>query len=325
MARTVMFTHTDLDGAVAAILFQYYSGGVLGESPDIRYCDYDNIDRELQVFFHTPDNALTNVLVVDIAPQDERTWLALLSHKAQVWVYDHHKTSADKFQRVVDRYAEATKVQLPSNITVQLDTSGTRCGSGLLFLAMLGWHWPEVDGMTEFNDRFARIVRLTALWDLHLDTDSPEFEDAKDLNRLLGILGRKRFMQGGYFGGGLWAITDANRALLELDKEKSHKYARASMGIMTVDQFTIAETVADEYISDVAEAILAQGPKGVIIYNPRRMTASVRSADEKLFNAREYCEHYLGGGHDKAAGFPLVGEGLERYFNYMRRRAANER
>lgn len=326
MARTVMFTHTDLDGAVAAILFRWYSEEVMGEHIEIHFCDYSDVDKRLQVFFHDPDNADKNALIVDIAPQSVAAWVSLLNHKGQVWVHDHHKTSEEKFQALVKAHASIAEKQFQANTFIGFDTSGAWCGAGLLFNAMLGWHWPNDDAMMDFNDRFAKMVRLTNLWDLHVGVDTPEFEEAKDFNRLFGILGREAFMLPEHFGATKFFVSTDERKLLEADKKESQGYCDESERITEVAfDGRMTEVVADEYVSDVAERLLSlPGVEVAVIYSPRRMGASVRARQDSTFNARLYAEQFGGGGHDKAAGFPLVGLGLDMYFNYMRRRAANE-
>lgn len=284
-----LLTHSDLDGAGAAVLARLAFGD---EKLEIKCCDYENIDKHIMECL---DQGVTErLLIVDISPQSEAVYNRLDAiHKEKslkITCLDHHKTSA-------------ALVYHPWGLH-----DATSCGTGM-FLAWLVQH-DYLDESDELS-RFALAVWAYDTWQL----GSKYRGRGESLHRLCDFMGLDRFIA--TFVDSLDADTDMLIEELDvmlIDQEKRYveeviKTQLAKDNFISIDSmgrgFTV--TYCDRHVSQVCHAILDQFPKVLYAVNldSTRNVGDLRSRKGEI-DVSKIAKHLGGGGRSETAGFPML-------------------
>jgi len=279
---TVLITHTDLDGAVCAVLFKAVTPEVFPEGK-VHYCNYDDVDETVRrvVEEEKPDN----LLLTDISVRPETAEWLDGQKQLGVKLLDHHKTAA------------------PLRIYQWAVVDESSCG------AKLFWDFLR-QGLTDEYPRlvlepYENLVDLTDDWDRWLH-QRPE---SRRLNALFHALGRDRFVA--RFLSDQWVdFTEGEALILELEEERKKRYVeKALRRVYRLDHacgHKEGVVCAEQYFSDLGAAILTTWPEldYVSILDFARQEVSLRSRPGGI-DVGEVARKFSGGGHPGAAGHPM--------------------
>ena len=280
----ILITHIDFDGVTCAILFKaVWPEGI------VFYEDYKTVDQRIKTVL-AATSIETPIYITDIAPPGhEASNIAVAIQKrvhddhAKVMLFDHHETA-----KWLNRYGWA-------------HVNSNYCGAKLFHMFLTEQHAYELDA-------YADLVFNADTYD-RWQTESPAFEHASKINRLLYILGRERFID--RFLGNFFALITAQEfTLLELDAEKQERYIAEAINnaylLESRNGAQYALCFAEEYPSQIGHALLEKfgALSFVAIVNLKDMKVSLRS-HEGEYDVSGLAKEYGGGGHQAAAGFQL--------------------
>ena len=283
-----LLTHTDLDGAGAAVLAR-----LTFEEKDleIKYCNYDDIDKYIHLCLDQGE--AEQLFIVDIAPQSEEVFDRLDKiHAAgglEIVCLDHHKTSLALLTRPWGNH------------------DAESCGTEM-FLRWLMHH----DYLVESGAmvRFVLAVKAYDTWEL----DAPSRKRGEMLHRLCGFMGLERFVA--TFADNLDA--DMETVMEELDEmliDRQKRYVeRVIDGLKDEAHFSIdsmkrcyAVTFCEKNFSMVGHEVLDRFPQVLYVVNlePTNNVCQMRSRKGEI-DVSKIAKHSGGGGHPAASGFPFT-------------------
>lgn len=277
--KRILITHVDLDGVTCAVLFW-----AVWPEGSVYFENYDTVNNRLrQIIRDCPDAEL---YITDISPENDPELIDQL-RRLNLLLFDHHKTALP-----LKEYPWAT-----------VDT--TRCG------AMLFWFWLYAYHGRYIAARAASYERL--VWHANdYDTWKHESPRSKDINKLLYIYGRDRFIRRFLENPETEPLQLEELLMLQLEQEKEDRYIQniIDSGISPrwdAEGRPYALVFAEQYSSQVGHQILERFPTAidyVVIVNFLHGTVGLRSRKDGV-DVSEIAKRYGGGGHPGAAGFPL--------------------
>lgn len=149
-------------------------------------------------------------------------------------------------------------------------------------------------------DDFVEAVRDYDLYFLELPV-------SQQLNSLLGVLGRERFVER-FTQNASPILTEQEKFLLEVEQERIRRYVEDTklVQVGTKDGLTYGVVYAEQNINNLADHIL--GTRSdldyLAIWNWRGQTVSLRTKKDHV-DVSAVARKHGGGGHPKAAGYPL--------------------
>lgn len=274
-----LFTHTDLDGVGCAIL-AYHAFGA--ENVDVTYCDYGNVNEKISAYLDGAERhdliIITDISVDSITAdrinEDSTTWTLI----------DHHATA--KWLNIYDW------------ALILVEDDGVKTSGTSLFNDYLNNILPE----------FAEKVRSYDTWDWTLTGDRA----AKDLNDLLYLIGRDRFVHR-FTRNNSVKLTAEERLLLEVERSRIDAYIRGKSAALTIRQingYNVGIVFADRYQSELGNLIAAERDDIdlVAMIDPAK-GVSYRSKGD--IDVGAFAKAYGGGGHKNAAGSQVSDEQRE--------------
>lgn len=274
----MLVTHTDFDGITCAVLFK-----AVWPEGEVFFENYDSVNNRLWQITHDYPGA--ELYITDISPDDPE--LVEQLEKLNVKLFDHHKTALH-----FKKYPWAT-----------VDT--TRCGAALF------WFW--LYALNHENIVKVKVQRYDRLaWHANdYDTWKHESPLSKDINSLLYILGRDRFIQR-FLENPDPVFSSGEQLMLQLEQEKEDRYIQNIIDgdinpHWDTEGRSYALVFAEQYTSQVGHRILERFPTAidyVAIVNFLYGTVGLRSRKGGV-DISEIAKRYGGGGHPGAAGFPL--------------------
>lgn len=265
----VLITHTDLDGIGCAYVFLkcYPEGRVF-------FADYDDVNEIVVDLLKHDDES--DILISDISVNKEVA--ELLNRRGKVGLLDHHDTA--KWLR---KYSWAT-----------IDTS--KCGTRLVYeLLQAYFHIQDLEP-------FVATVEDWDLWGAATGKDAPG-EKAIETQLLLEFYGRRRFLS--YMLGGRSFDHDVVTILFEKLQEYCEETADL-MELYTKDGYKVGVCVAEQHKSLLGHYLLNQFDlEYVMMLDPRHNSVSLRGKGN--IHLGKLAKKAGGGGHPKAAGFPIHG------------------
>ncbi|GMO63920.1 MAG: hypothetical protein Ta2D_10780 [Rickettsiales bacterium] len=268
---SILFTHTDLDGAGCAILFKTFL------QVDYVYCighGLDNkIDKEIEKTMSKYNPSEVDVYIADISPNTTQMMEWLIKNCNSVVVLDHHKS-----QDFLLKYK-------------QFNYSLEKCGTSLVrdYLQKKGL-W-EHKYLKDF-DYFVDVINDIDLWLL-------QDPFSKDLNKLFSFMGMSKFIE---------ALTDRPQMMYRyndiidilnnteknyIEKALEKKYPCACGG-----EYVFAENYGNEIGNNIAEN---NDDKIGIVINMKNKSVSLRSIGD--IDISKIAIANGGGGHKNASGF----------------------
>lgn len=229
-----------------------------------------------------------NLWITDISCGEEtlqQVFEILLEKQASIGIYEHHISR--------DFLAETT---LPEGLRGEIIFDLKRCGSRIFFDTML----------PRFEDRlneYAEYITLTNDRDLWINADIRSAE----LSTLHSILGEERFISR-FIKNSSVEFTSKERVLLDYERDRMMRRMHNLIDRVEVstdsDGHRYGVLVGEGKASEVCNAAIHKLNLEYVCmldYNSGR--ASIRS--HKVFDCAKFSEARGGGGHERAAGFPI--------------------
>jgi oligoribonuclease NrnB/cAMP/cGMP phosphodiesterase (DHH superfamily) len=307
--KVKLFTHYDLDGVGCAIIAKR----MFGESVDIELIDANSSSSTVDNWLSSKydPKVYTGLIISDLSVSVEVANKIENSGLKSYILFDHHKTAEElqKFDWCI------------VNDTVDY------CGTNLMynyFIDKVKQSPVLYDTLIKLKD-FVQEVHYYDNW-LWLDAGD---EKANDLNNLLTILGKKRFIDRFVKDPSIMFST-SEVALLTLEKEKieSYIYTRSLNIIKTVItipsnnnklSYKCGIAFADKYINDLAHKILNENSDidvAIVIGFPYVMSFRTRSTDDAP-DLTPLTTYLGGGGHPASGGAPMNNNDLVKVINYL--------
>lgn len=292
----ILISHTDLDGVTCQLLFRvaYPDAVIYG----VDYAQVASTVRTAAEALRREASAggSAPLLVVTDLDLTEEICAYLTEIRLPALVLDHHPRTADLARRFTGHPA------------LQIVHSPDRCGAWMLYEHLLQ---TAPGGARETLMRYGDLVKLVSDYDLWIHSDPRSLQ----LNRLFHLLGADRFVRR-FLANPEPAFTDAEQLLLEVEAERVAAFLEVQLRHAEVqtdpDGMRYVVAFADRYQSELGAHLIRQLQLDyVIMLDPTQAKASVRSAstfDAARFAARYRVGSVQGGGHPRAAGFPLMPE-----------------
>lgn len=304
-----LFTHNDLDGLSCAILALLAYGS---ENVSFETCKYEDINAKVTAYIETKDYlnyercfitdiSLSDTLAQSInetTPNELTNGISLTEH---FQLLDHHITAIhlNEFNWC---HVEDT------------DKEGIKCSGTSLFFRYLKScqvNHPEVIAkplVTQFTEK----VRRYDTWDWAKHEDL----EAKQLNDLLYILGKERFLA--YWterlqnDQGNFGFDETQLLLLEIRQNEIDKYIESREEDIIVKDilgYKAGIVFADRFQSELGNKLSELHPElDFIAMINVNGGVSCRTSKENINLGADIAKVFGGGGHAKAAGLPVADE-----------------
>lgn len=306
-----LYTHTDLDAAGCIILFKTF----LNDTLDISVNNNPQVlSKQILKDFDNLKN-YNHIYITDISVSKEVAEKLNESYKDKLTLLDHHKTAL-----FLNDYSWC-------NVRFLEDELGKPCGTSMVldYLLTKGYIDEESPMFYQFN-MFVNAIREFDTWEF----DKTKNEYSKKFNNLLKLYGMKKFTKKyiALFSNEITddysILTDSDEELLENEAVKIENYINhKSENIIKKDMFGYKAGVvfSELYISEMGNKLNLDHPEldFILIINTSNETGSLRTIND--IDLSEIAIKLGGGGHPKAAGFPIRKEildnliaGIDSYF-----------
>jgi oligoribonuclease NrnB/cAMP/cGMP phosphodiesterase (DHH superfamily) len=223
----------------------------------------------------------------------DKVFELLMAKNCSIGIYEHH---------ISRNFLE--KVKIPEGLNGEIIFDLHRCGSKIFYEAMKDHHPSRLAGLEEF-------ITLTNDRDLWINADIRSAE----LSSLHSILGEDRYIQR-FLKEKSVEFSESERVLLDYEKEQLMRRMHKVMDkivIKTDEQgLKYGIMVGEGKASEVCNAAIHKFKLEYVClldYNSGR--ASIRS--HEIFDCASFATARGGGGHERAAGFPIQEPTLEIY------------
>jgi len=292
--KVKLFTHTDLDGVGCAILGKIVSM-VNNIDVEIEFCDYNNINDKVNDFLKVINN-YDKVFITDISVNEEIAE-KLDKYSDKVVLLDHHKTV-----NFLNKYKWAHVYETLA-IDFGIDIHIKVCGA-YLFLDYLvnSGYFKKFEFLHILTD-FIGVIREYDTWEwVEIDNIL-----AKQLNDLLYILGRERFIDEfvRQLLNGKFVINDKLNFLLELEQEKIDDYIDSknkNLVVRNISEYKVGIVFAERYISELGNKLMELHPELDFVAIVNTDKAISYRTNKGNIDLSEFAKIYGGGGHPQAAG-----------------------
>lgn len=278
MTINKIFTHTDLDGAVSAVV-----GSLLCNEGNPKIFSLGNNEADDGVLTNTHEG--DSILIVDL-PLKEETIVSVSEKlgRGSVLYVDHHEGS----RSLQDKYPFC-------------HYSHSECGASLLMSTIYAYVSDQAKAKKLFP-----LVALARDYDLWIH-DKPE---SRQMDVLLRFVGFESFVCR-FINNPDVEFTDFEKGIIKRLADKKESYidkAKANFTKYSISgiEGVAAVTFETAYISDLLHTILAENNDVdyAVSINLALGIASLRSR-KRTKKALEVATKFDGGGHPSAAGFSL--------------------
>lgn len=272
-----LVTHTDLDGIGCALVFlKAFPQGV------VFFASNHNVNQIINDEILDMDDGC-DVLISDLSV-DELT-AKRLDQRGKVGLLDHHRTA----KWLADKYEWA-------------QVADDKCGTRLVY-EMLG-KWFNLEDL-------ARFVDVVEDWDLWGGGNGPG-DEAIVYQFLFEFMDRRDFLQE-LLKDVDFPLNDQWAWLAEKLIERYEDYyqvTRSITQIHTSGDYLVGIALADQYVSLIGGRLCEElDLEYIMIIDNRNGSASLRGKGN--IDLSELAKRAGGGGHRRAAGFPLGGMAVE--------------
>lgn len=288
MKRIKLFTHTDLDGVGCEIALRVIESEA---KIDVEYCGYDNVDDKVRNFILDAKwTEYDEIYITDISVNAGTAALIGSTEwmKSRLKLLDHHKT------------ALWLNEEPWAKVAVDIDGVKT-CGAELLL--------NELDCGGQKLSQFVELVRLYDTWIWKAIGEL----FALELNDLYHLLGKKTFVKdmlqiicyGDYSN---FSISDKHVFLMKVENERKERYISDKLKQVNVCE-NCSIVYAEQYTSELGNRMCREFPQGdfAVIVDIGKGTVSLRTERDDV-DVSAIAKTFGGGGHQKAAGYPLSDE-----------------
>lgn len=287
IGNRVIVTHNDLDGMGCSILYtKCFPKALVVSASNVAA---DEVLVNLVAAGQLPIDA--HLMVADLSiSKDTVEYLRDADSIKEVEIVDHHRSSIDKFK------------DYPFAL---VDTSF--CTTKLLYnLYKTKFHIEDYEPLVELIDN----------WDRWGEGEGPS-DEARDLANLFDFVGPDAFYNR-FLMAANPKMTQIETALLDIFNRQKAQYLQETIigcGMQTDregHQFGIV--YADKYLTELGHHVLEAYPEleYLVILHYREQKVYLRSRGK--VNVGKLAAQCGGGGHSKAAGFPMTNNPAQRYF-----------
>ena len=273
LSKRVLITHTDLDGIGCALVFNKCFPDV--KNYFVSYREADKVTREV-----IKNDDTTSVMMSDMSLSDKEL-LETVNKRGNFEMIDHHITA----KWIAEKYEWSL-----------VDTS--KSATMLMYEVM----------STRFNIQdMLPLVELIDDYDTWGRGKGPS-DEAKNLNRLLGIYGLDRFFRR-FLNKSTTKLDKTEKLLLELEEEKIQDFIKAAVKSASISTDAMgnkyAMIVTDRYISETCNAVLAYYKEIEYVMSINFVANEVSLRGRGNINLGEMARGVGGGGHRQSAGFQI--------------------
>lgn len=284
-----LFTHTDLDGIGCAVLAKL----AFGENVDISYCDYGNINANVEEFLKGDFSNIEECHITDISIKDHIAKQIDDSElKGLFTLMDHHATA-----EYLNRY-DWCRV---SEYLYDSKTSGTE----------LYYRWLVENDLLKNSVsiyRFVSFVRNYDTWKWPTMGDLGLF--IKQMNDLLYIYGREKFIDwciNKINNGTIFEFDSYDEILLNYRQKEIDTYIEAKDKQLYITEFgelKYGVVYAERFFSELGNKLCELHPEldFVAMIDISAGKISYRTVKNYLDVGKDVAKLLGGGGHPKAAG-----------------------
>jgi oligoribonuclease NrnB/cAMP/cGMP phosphodiesterase (DHH superfamily) len=295
--KVMLFTHVDLDGVTPKILCS-----LVFEEVDVSYCNYINVDKRVKQFIADEKyKDYDKIYITDISVEEDTAELIENTCKDKLLLFDHH-ISADSLNKYSWAFVKSVEPYIKEDGSIGERKS---CGTSLFHTHLIKERYLKNDRKT---DDFVEHVRRYDTWDWFEMKD----EDSKKLSMLLDIIGRDRFTKKyAYFlqvYNKLW-FTEEDTEMLNIEQERMDRYIDGRKRSIIEKQIQGKRTgivFAEQYKSELGNKLAESTDYDIIVIVDPNLSVSFRCSQDSEVEADKIALVYGGGGHAKAAGFPLA-------------------
>lgn len=296
-----IFTHNDLDGLGCVLLAQLAYGK---DAVDFETCRHEDIDEKVSLYFS--EKAYENFsycYVTDIAVSED---IAVQINTLFA--------SPSQYISIIDHHISTTSLNVHNwcHVTVADDNGLKYCGTSLFYKELLTLDVPFKEKLLNpLVVSFVEKIRRYDVWDWQPLNDI----EAKQLDDLLSILGKDRFMD--YWlkrleeDHGHFYFDDIQTLLLELRQNEINQYIESRNEEIIVKEIAGYQTgivFANRYQSELGNQLALLHPElDFIAMINVGGGVSCRCVKDDV-NLAELAASFGGGGHVKASGFPISDE-----------------
>lgn len=298
-----LFTHNDLDGVSCGVLAKL----AFGDNADISYCNYDKINGEVSQFLNEGQYQLFDrVFITDISVDEfvaNKINELYEEGKLNIKLIDHHSTAEwlNKYEWATVNPLQEIKRNDAGNVYVSEFEKSS--GTSMFYKYLLD------KKMLKSNDSIYTFVELVRQYDTWEWETKYKNENAKQLNDLLYILGRERFIKD-YLevlvDDTFYGFSKSEKLLLELEKEKIDRYIKSKakqLEVCKIAGYDAGVVFAEQYQSQLGNELSKLNPNldFIAMINMGNKTVSYRTQKDDI-HLGEIAKLFGGGGHAKAAG-----------------------
>lgn len=307
-----LFTHTDLDGIGCAIL------GIKTfkkERIDIEYCDYDNINDKVRIYIDNKKYLnFDHTYITDISINKE---IADLIENTQPKEFEYG-FKLNKDFTLIDHHPTALFLNKYWWCNIKIEVNGEKAsGTSLFYQSLVESGYDTMEIYSVDFESVLTFVQEVKRYDTWLWKTKYNDKLAKQLNDLLYILGRDRFIER---SSDHWCdINDTENLLLQLEEEKIDRYIKSkNKDLMAYDLdissytseniktfYKIGVVFAEQYISQLGNVLAIDHPElDFIVIIDSGKTVSYRGIKDNI-DLGKIATIFGGGGHPNSAGSPI--------------------
>jgi len=312
MLKSILFTHTDLDGAGCRIIFELVNmDNIKGEDYLVLNCDNNTIDEDVMNCLDINKDIInedTHICFADIVAHDE-TLIYLKDRYKNIFIWDHHITNYP------------AQLIIPSATIISETPLGVKeSGTSLIYK-----HFMEQSFLTPIKifDKNYNQSLISEFVDTIRSYDTYEWKEtnnmkAKELVTLFFLLGMEAFckryvekLSSDKIGEELISSNDMDFVKAKLDNEQKiiENISPDDVFQIKLDGYNVAFLLGGRgaNISELSYQFLQKYPEfdvfAAFLLNDRNKI-SFRSVKDDV-NVSELAAKLSGGGHQKSSGFTL--------------------
>lgn len=285
---------SDVDGMGSIILSK------LIENRDILLISVEEVREILTNLLN--ENKYEEILICDLSIPDDLA--DIINNRLPLKHFDHHQTNT-----YVSKYVWSTVI---------VEEDGIKpCGTSLYYNYLIK---NNLIKKASKLDKFVEAVRSNDVWDLN----SKEIILGKKLTMLLPIYGVLKFIETIYtilLNNSDFELGELENNILNIEEARMKDYIELSNQNLIIADFMnykIGISISESYRSELGNSLSKIHPEldFILIVDFMRRSFSMRTTKE--INLGEISKQLGGGGHTKAAGFPMNKENLDKILDIIK-------